>query len=146
MDSCTPSLSKWLFWLCGVLVLPLCVCFTNSLIKFYFTMVVLTIIWIFIFLFISNCIFRLSVTKYFWFCKCAPPWMFTPLDFLFEYCIEHVTFSLLNVMVRFSARIFYRGVPGFATDCLCGVWCRGLIFYSLYVGPLFINLVWTTYA
>ena len=22
--------------------------------------------------------------------------------------------------------ILYRGVPGFATDCICGVWCRGL--------------------
>ena len=30
----------------------------------------------------------------------------------FEYWIEHVTFELLNVMLRFSTRIFYRSVPG----------------------------------
>ena len=30
------------------------------------------------------------------------------------------------VMFTFPTRIFYRGVPGFATDCPCGVWCRGL--------------------
>ena len=26
-------------------------------------------------------------------------------------------------------RIFYRGVPAFATDCPCGGWCRGLTTY-----------------
>ena len=31
----------------------------------------------------------------------------------------------------------YRVVPGFATDCACGVWCRGLTTCLLYVGPLF---------
>ena len=53
-----------------------------------------------------------------------------------EYWIEHVTFGLLYVMFRFSTRIFYGGVPGFATDCHCGVWCRGLTTCLLYVGPL----------
>ena len=37
---------------------------------------------------------------------------------------------------------FIRGVPGFATDCPCGVWCRGLTTCPLYVGPLFENLVY----
>ena len=37
---------------------------------------------------------------------------------------------------RLSTRIFYRGVPGFATVCPCGVRCL------LYVGPLFGNLIW----
>ena len=32
--------------------------------------------------------------------------------------------------------------PSFATDILCGVWCRLLTTCSLYVGPLFGNLVW----
>ena len=32
--------------------------------------------------------------------------------------------------------------PGFATDCPCGVWCRGLTTCLLYVVPLFGNLVW----
>ena len=40
------------------------------------------------------------------------------------------------------ARIFYRGVPGFAIDCPCGVWCRGLTTCLLYVAPLFGNLAW----
>ena len=37
--------------------------------------------------------------------------MFPPLDILFEYWIEHVTFRLLYVMFTFPTRIFYRGVP-----------------------------------
>ena len=37
----------------------------------------------------------------------------------------------------FPYRIFYRGVQGFSTDCLCGVGCRGLTTYLLYVGSLF---------
>ena len=45
------------------------------------------------------------------------------------------------VMFTFPTRIFYRGVPGFATDCPCGVWCHGLTTCPLYVGPLFGNLV-----
>ena len=34
----------------------------------------------------------------------------------------------------------YRGVPGCATDCPCGVWCRGLTICLLYVGQIFGNL------
>ena len=42
------------------------------------------------------------------------------------------------VRFMFPYRIFYRGVPGFATDCLCGVGCSGLTTCLLYdVGPLF---------
>ena len=85
--------------------------------------------------------FRLSVTKYFWFCKGTTPWMFPPLDILLENWIEHVTFGLLYVMFTFPTRTFYRGVQGFASDCPCGVWCRGLTTCLLYVGPLFENLV-----
>ena len=33
----------------------------------------------------------------------------------------------------FPTRIFYRGVPGFATDCPCAVWCRGLTSCLLYL-------------
>ena len=67
--------------------------------------------------------------------------MFPSLDIPFEYWIEHVTFELLYVIFRFSTSIFYQGVLGFATDCPCGVWCRGLITCFLYVGPRFGNLV-----
>ena len=43
------------------------------------------------------------------------------LDIPFDYWIEHVTFGLPYVMFRFSSRMLYRGVPGFATDCPCDV-------------------------
>ena len=92
-------------------------------------------------LFIMNITLSLSVTKLFWFCKSATPWMFPPLDILLEYWIEHVTFGLLYVMFTFPTRIFYMGVPSFATDCPCGVWCRVLTTCLLYIGPLFGNLV-----
>ena len=70
-----------------------------------------------------------------WFCKCTPPWMFLPLDIPSEYRPEHVTFGLVCVIFKFPSRIFCRRVPGFATDCPCGVWCRGLTTCLLYVGP-----------
>ena len=70
-----------------------------------------------------------------WFCRCTPPWMFLPLDIPSEYRPEHVTFGLLCVIFKFPSRIFCRRVPGFATDCPCGVWCRGLTTCLLYVGP-----------
>ena len=65
----------------------------------------------------------------------TPPWMFLPLDIPSEYRPEHVTFGLLCVIFKFPSRIFCRRVPGFATDCPCGVWCRGLTTCLLYVGP-----------
>ena len=57
-----------------------------------------------------------------------------PLDIPSEYRPEHVTFGLLCVIFKFPSRIFCRRVPGFATDCPCGVWCRGLTTCLLYVG------------
>ena len=66
---------------------------------------------------------------------CAIAWMFLPLDIPSEYRPEHVTFGLLCVIFKFPSGIFCRRVPGFATDCPCGVWCRGLTTCLLYVGP-----------
>ena len=130
--SCTASQSVGLFFGCMLLWwrMPLCAPFTIFLIEFYFIsifiMIVVTIIWNFkVILFTWNYTFRLSVSKYFWFCKCATPCMFSPLDIL-KYRIVHVSFGLLCVMFTFPTRIFYRGVPGFATDCPGAVWCRGL--------------------
>ena len=68
--------------------------------------------------------------------------MFTTLDIIFEYCIKHTDFGPLYVTFRFSMRIFYSGVPGFATDCPCGVWCHGLTTCLLYVVPFLRNLAW----
>ena len=58
-------------------------------------------------------------------------------EHLLEYWTEHVTIGLLCVTFILSIRIFYRRVPGFVTDCLCSVWCRGLTTCLLYAGPLF---------
>ena len=93
-------------------------------------------------IFLLNYAFSPFETKSFWFYKCKPPWMFPPMDIPFEYWILHVTFGLMCVMFRFSTGIFCKGVSGFATDCPCGVWCRGLTTCILYVGSLFGNLVW----
>ena len=70
--------------------------------------------------------------------------MFPHLDILLDYWIEHLTFGLLYVMFTFPTMIFYRGVPGFATDYPRGVWWRGLTTCLLYVGPLFwkSSLIW----
>ena len=65
--------------------------------------------------------------------------MFLPLDLLFEYRIQHGSIGPLYVTSRYSTWIFCRGVSGFATDCPCGVWCRGLTTCLLHVGPPFGN-------
>ena len=49
------------------------------------------------------------------------------------------------VILRFTTTIFYRGVPGFVTNCPFGGWCRGLTTCLLWVGPCFLNLIWNTY-
>ena len=63
--------------------------------------------------------------------------MFPPLDIPYENWLEHGTFGRLDVMSRFSTRIFYRGVLGFATEYPYGLWGHGLTTCLLYVGPFF---------
>ena len=120
--------------------------FTISLRESYFIMIfimiVVTIIRNFMsILFLLNYTFRLYVSKKFELCKRATPSMSPHLDILLEYWIEHVTFGLLYGILTFPISIFYRGVPGFATDCACGVWCRWLTICLLYVDPLFGKLI-----
>ena len=118
--------------------------FTISLVEFHFItifiMIAVTIIEIFM---VIN--HFLNYTLGFLYLSSSGPQMHTaldvpPLDILLEYWIEHVTFRLLYVMFTFPTRIFYSGVPGFATDCPSVVWCRGLTTYLLFVGPRFGNL------
>ena len=71
-------------------------------------------------------------TRYLVFYNPSPPRMFLPLDLLSEYRALYVTSS-------HSTWILCRGVSGFATDCPCGVWCRGLTTCLLHVGPPFGN-------
>ena len=79
-------------------------------------------------------------TRHFAFCNLSPSRMFLSLDLLPEYRIQH-TIVLLDITSIYSTKIFYMGVSGFATDCPCGVWCRGLTTGLLYVGPLFGHLL-----
>ena len=62
-----------------------------------------------------------------------------PLDLLSKYRIQHGAIGPLYVTSSYSTWIFCRGVSGFATDCPCGVWCRGLTTCLLHVGPPFGN-------
>ena len=65
----------------------------------------------------------------------SPPRMFLSLDLLWEYRIQHGANGPLYITSSYSTWIFCRGVSGFATDCPCGVWCRGLTTCLLHVGP-----------
>ena len=69
----------------------------------------------------------------------SPPRMFLSLDLLPEYRIQHGAIGPLYVTSSYSTWIFCREVSGFATDCPCDVWCRGLTTCLLHVGPPFGN-------
>ena len=86
-------------------------------------------------------------TRYLVFYNPAPPRMFLSLDLLSEYRIQHGAIGPLYVTSSYSTWVFCRGVSGFATDCPCDVWCRGLTTCLLHVGPpfgnRFLNTIWT---
>ena len=63
------------------------------------------------------------------------------LDLLWEYRIQHGANGPLDVTSSYSTWIFCRWVSGFATDCPCDVWCRGLTTCLLHVGPPFGNRI-----
>ena len=110
--------------------------FTNSVIKFYLTMIIVTIIGIFIAI---PCILNYMTfcTKLFDSANGHLPRCFRSWTFLLNIGLNMIhSGSFVSVLFRFSTNIFYREVPGFATNCPCGVWCRGLTTCLLYVGPL----------
>ena len=80
-------------------------------------------------------------TRYSVFYNPSPPRLFLLLDLLSEYRIRHGTDGPLYVTSSNSTWIFCRGVSGFATDCPCGVWCRGLTNCLMHVGPPFGNRI-----
>ena len=80
-------------------------------------------------------------TRYLVFYNPSPPRMFLSLDLLWEYGIQHGANGPLYVTSSYSTWIFCRGFSGFATDCPCGVWCRGLTTCLLHVGPPFGNRI-----
>ena len=83
-------------------------------------------------------------TRYLVFYNPSPPMMFLSLDLLSEYRIQHGAIGPIYVTSSYSTWIFCRGVSGFATDCTCDVWCRGLTTCLLHVGPPFGNRFWNT--
>ena len=80
-------------------------------------------------------------TRYLVFYNPSPLRMFLSLNLLWEYRIQHGANRPLYVTSSYSTWIFCRGVSGFATDCPCGVWCRGLTTCLLHVGPPFGNRI-----
>ena len=78
-------------------------------------------------------------TMYLVFYNPSPPRIFLSLDPLSEYRIQHGAIGPLYVTSSYSTWIFCRGVSGFATDCPCDVWCRGLTTCLRHVGPPFGN-------
>ena len=85
-------------------------------------------------------------TRYLVFYNPSPHRMFLSLDLLWEYRIQHGANGPLYVTSSYSTWIFCRGVSGFATDCPCGVWCRGLTTCLLHVetpfGSRILNNSW----
>ena len=87
------------------------------------------------------CLKQYFDTRYLVFYNTSPPRMFLSLDLLWEYRIQHGANGPLYVISSYSTWIFCRGVSGFATDCPCSVWCRGLTTCLLQVGPPFGNRI-----
>ena len=87
------------------------------------------------------CLKQYFDTRYLVFYNTSPPRMFLSLDLLWEYRIQQGANGPLYVTSSYSTWIFCRGVSGFATDCPCGVWCRGLTTCLLHVGPPFGNRI-----
>ena len=87
------------------------------------------------------CLKQYFDTRYLVFYNTSHPRMFLSLDLLWEYRIQHGANGPLYVTSSYSTWIFCRGVSGFATDCPCGVWCRGLTTCLLHVGPPFGNRI-----
>ena len=87
------------------------------------------------------CLKQYFDTRYLVFYNTSPPRMFLSLDLLWEYRIQHGANGPLYVTSSYSTWIFCKGVSGFATDCPCGVWCRGLTTCLLHVDPPFGNRI-----
>ena len=131
--SCTPSRS---IGECAVPGLNAILCFlwfTNCVLLFDKNLI-LGCLWHF-----GICLKQYFDTRYLVFYNTSPPRMFLSLDLLWEYRIQHGANGPLYVTFSYSTWIFCRGVSGFATDCPCGVWCRGLTTCLLHVGPPFGN-------
>ena len=137
-----------------------------NLLNIYFSLLIDALLYEFCFLWFTNCVFlsddnslipgwlwllafvfcfkQQFDTRYLVFYNPSPPRTFLSLDLFSEYRIQHGAIGPLYVTSSYSTWIFCRGVSGFATDCPCDVWCRGLTTCLLHVGPPFGNRVLNT--
>ena len=131
--SCTPSQSIGLFWGSGRFLcwMPF---FLFSLVFPFQNSLMLECLWPLVF--VSNSILTLgifgvlqSLTSQEVFAP-GPSFRISDSTWCRRTPLCHI--SLLNLHIL-------QGVSGLATDCSCGVWCRGLTTCLLYVGPLFGN-------
>ena len=79
------------------------------------------------------------------------PWFWSVYSIYYYIHTMHYSCILSNWETFFQRDIYISAVvvamtvwrvPGFATDCPCGVWCCGWTTCLLYIAPLFLNLVW----
>ena len=136
--SCTPSHSIGLyFWECAVPGLNATFCFlwfSNCVLLSDDNSLIPRFLWLF-----GICFKQHFDTRYFVFYNPSSPRMLLSLDLLSEYRIQRGAIGPLYVTSSYLTWIFCRRVSGFATDCPCGVWCRGLAICLLRVGPSFGN-------
>ena len=111
--NCTPSQSVGLFFKCALFQcwVSLCIPFTNSLIYRYFIMIVAIIIIeiSMAILLILISIFRLSATRWLWFCRYAPsPGCFCPWTFSLNIGLSMLhSVSIISCMeyLHFNAKL-----------------------------------------
>ena len=132
--SCTPSRSIGECAVPGLYATFCFLWFTNCVLLFDKNLI-LGCLWLLVFV--------LSILILGIWCSTIPhlPGCFCPWNLLWEYRIQHGANGPLFVTSSYSTWILCRGVSGFATDCPCGVWCRGLTTCLLHVGPPFGNRI-----
>ena len=129
--SCTPSQSMWLVlgYVGGL--------FTVILIECYFIMIFIMIVGNIIGIFYGHSLlFELSSSGS---ANAQLPGCFRPWTFFLNIGLNMLPSGSFMSGLHSLLGMFYRGVPGFATDCPCGVWCRGLTTCLLHVGQLVLN-------
>ena len=146
LASCSPSQSIGVVigWLGVVLVLSvICAPFTISLIDFQFIMVFIMTVGSNNGTFMVIFTFRTTPLGFLLLSSTCPanvqlPGCFRPRTFALDIGMDMLPSD--SFMFTVPTREFHRGVPGFATDGPCDVWCRRFTTCLLYDSPLCGNL------
>ena len=96
--------------------------------------VILGCLWLLVFVLNNTLVLGLWCSAILHLPECFCPWTCSS-----EYRPQHGAIGPLDVKSSYSTWMFCSGISGFATDCPCGVWCRGLTTCRLPVGPPFGN-------